>query len=94
MAGDPLEIVSGSVEYGGELKHGLVVLGSYRYGGYRRICFAWYSSELSQWITASDDGTGFQSLSLENGTLKFSIRQPGFEPAYICIIDADDFPTI
>ncbi|WP_207663029.1 hypothetical protein [Butyricicoccus sp. AM05-1] len=95
MAGEPLEILSGSVLCNYRLQDGLIILGSYYYGGERRVCFACYSSAFSGWRGASTgSGTGFRSLELKDGTLHFTVEVP-FDATEVdvCIIKTDNFPT-
>ena len=87
--------MSGSVSCNYESQDGLVVLGSYYYGGSRNVCFALYSSELSEWRIVSADGiAGFKSLELKDGTLHFTVNVPvGTMEVYVCIIQTGNFPT-
>ena len=95
MPGEPLETLSGSVLCNYGLQNGLIALGSYYYVGYRRVCFAWYSSALSRWdCAASVSDTCFKYLELKDGSLHFTICVPyGTDEVDVCIIKTDNFPT-
>lgn len=94
MPKEPLDILSGSVLCNYRLQDGLIILGSYYYGGERRVCFAWYSSTSSKWEGIFPASLGFQSLELKDGTLHFTVEVPiSTTEVDVCIIKTDNFPT-